>query len=241
VARGLVTLTILIAGARGCSSGSGDGGGGGDAPLPARGPGTEAGGVDAPNGTNPDASGVDVAVESGPDATVVGCADGTREAFVDMAAHPKIAGCAGGFTVPGVVSNASKLPACARAGGNNGANPSGTGCSVEDLCALGWHVCTSRTDVAVEDAGCDPTPGFWLTRQSQSAAGACIVGGTNNLVGCGTLGEVASGTCTPLNRDMRYFHCADASPWSCGTGPVGEANIVVKPGPAQGGVLCCHD
>src|SRR5262245_16585738 len=52
-----------------------------------------------------------------------GCSDGVREAFVDAAMYPDVAGCAGGFQVPGIASGLALQPKCNRAGGNDGANP----------------------------------------------------------------------------------------------------------------------
>ncbi len=51
-----------------------------------------------------------------------GCADGTREALVDQAAYPAIAGCAGTWT--GLVGSAS----------------------ANSLCSPGWHVCSPAAD-----------------------------------------------------------------------------------------------
>ena len=83
-----------------------------------------------------------------------GCADGTREAFVNVVRFPSIAGCAGGWTVPGVLTPASMLPACARAAGNSGLRPNGAGCTVEDLCALGWHVCLGARELTTLGVTC---------------------------------------------------------------------------------------
>ena len=66
-----------------------------------------------------------------------------------MAGQPNIAGCAGGFDVPGVTTAASMQPNCGRISGNSSINPQGTGCSVEDLCSEGWHVCTGAEDPLV--------------------------------------------------------------------------------------------
>ncbi len=69
------------------------------------------------------------------DPAAIGCADGQREAFVDRATYPRIAGCLASW--PGAMSlragRASK--AC-------GDDAPGGGCaSPADACAPGWHVC----------------------------------------------------------------------------------------------------
>jgi hypothetical protein len=129
--------------------------------------------------------------------TQTGCADGHREGFVDVARFPHIAGCGGGWRIPGVMlTNPGRAPvcpavrtydtvtpACGRQGGDDGPNPSGVGCNVADLCSAGWHVCTSAQDVAEHSpGGCagaageqDP-PAFFLTRQSSNGCGHCATG-----------------------------------------------------------------
>ncbi|HVO27938.1 MAG TPA: hypothetical protein VMW56_30375, partial [Candidatus Margulisiibacteriota bacterium] len=42
-----------------------------------------------------------------------GCADGQREGFVDESAYPDIAGCGGGWSIPGIHTvNPGAAPAC---------------------------------------------------------------------------------------------------------------------------------
>lgn len=139
-------------------------------------------------------------------------------------------------------------PACGRQGGDDGPNPNGAGCSIEDLCAVGWHVCKSAADVAVSsgNAGCaaDAVNGFWLTRQAQTDGGSCAPPPVdNNPSGCGSVGLAVSTSCAPLNRYMRYTTCQAAPPWVCGTAAeaLSEAAVIAKLGPAQGGVICCKD
>lgn len=179
----------------------------------------------------------------------IGCADGEREGYKTIADEPDIAACAGGFTVPGVSTTDSRKTTCGRRGGDDGPKPSGDGCSVEDLCSDGWHVCDSAEDVdrsAKSHACPEDVSGdlFWATRQGQDSTGECIEGGTNNLVGCssGALGQSAPDSCEPLERAMRYNHCADPLVlWSCGESGQQEGQVVTKPSPDQGGVLCCRD
>lgn len=183
------------------------------------------------------------------DVTVAGCADGTREAFTDTDAEPDIAGCSGGFNIAGVTTQASTSAQCARAAGNDGKNPSGAGCSVEDLCGQGWHVCAASGELQTKAraGGCSAVSPdtFWVTRQAEDPSGLCVAGGENNLVGCGAdnVGRPAPPNCAPLTRELRYLDCESMATWSCGNSASAnsEASLVVKPGPAGGGAICCRD
>ena len=127
-----------------------------------------------------------------------GCADGQREGFVDTVTYPNIAGCGGGWTIPGaslfapleapscpgLVPVDTRDPACNRGAGDDGANAAGTGCNIADLCADGWHVCLDAPDVTTASGGLgcadatkpeDP-PLFFLTRQSSTGCGTCATG-----------------------------------------------------------------
>lgn len=172
------------------------------------------------------------------------CADGTREGYPGEA---NIAACAGGFTVAGIVSDASRVPACGRRAGNSGQLPDGDGCCAADLCATGFHVCESAAEVASAATGaCPQSSGttFWLTRQAEDADGTCMAGGSNNLVGCGVgLGVAAHASCAPLDTELRYTHCQSLSAWECGSSSEAnsEALLVTKNASREGGVLCCRD
>jgi len=184
----------------------------------------------------------------GPDAGVnrSGCADGEREAFVDVAAQPAIAGCAGGFTVPGLLNEAA--PSCNRLAGDDSAAPGGAGCNASDLCAAGWHVCRTPAEVAAASssgtcAGAVPANApaqFFAIRQSGPGSADCGEG-ANDIFGCGTLGIAPGNTCAPLDRFSNDQCIELAAPWSCGDDNIAEALNVTKPGPAAGGVLCCRD
>jgi hypothetical protein len=65
--------------------------------------------------------------------TVVGCADGQREAFVDAAGYPAIAGCLGAWEGTRSMRDRATGQSCGDDAG---------GCAVPaDLCAPGWHLC----------------------------------------------------------------------------------------------------
>jgi hypothetical protein len=200
-----------------------------------------------------------------------GCADGTREGFPDEQNFPNIAGCSGGFWVPGVLS-ATRAPRCGRAAGNDSPNPSGVGCDVEDLCEEGWHVCASASDVALHSpsgcAGAAPSGAlFFVTRQSSNGCRICATGTNtadppcdgqscvagcaqsdataNDIFGCGSLGGAPDApTCGVLDRFGNNL-CMDLPPdWACGVAPdpgLTEAEEVVHTGPDHGGALCCRN
>jgi len=165
---------------------------------------------------------------------------------------PNIAACAGGFSVAGITTPGSMQPQCGRIAGNDSFNPSGMGCSVEDLCSEGWHLCLGAEDVAQSSllGGCEPANAavleFWLTRQVQDDFGNCIPPpGTNNVTGCGSLGGPPLGNnCAPLTTRMRYTECIPTAAWFCGNSSndgLIEAELVFKISSDEGGVLCCKN
>jgi hypothetical protein len=173
----------------------------------------------------------------------VGCADGFREALLDEAVHPNVAACAGGFWVPGVGSPVSQ---CDRQGGDDGPLPDGMGCSIEDLCAEGWHLCTSRQEVAAAGlaGGCDGEAWggqFFATSQSGEGANTCNDTGTNDVFGCGDVGYPKISGCAPLNRSTGNLCVSLPGAWACNDDAYDEVTYLVKPGPDDGGALCCRD
>lgn len=196
---------------------------------------------------------MDVRMDMGVVVSPLGCSDGTREAFVNMGTHKNIAGCSGGWSVAGVTTQSSMSPQCGRIAGNTSVNLMGNGCSVEDLCAAGWHVCSSSAEVQMKSGTgvCDTvsmlsSPGFWLTRQSEDMNGNCVQGGHNNILGCtlGQTGGLAPGqNCAPLDSAMWYGMCQNFPPWQCGNSGTSqsEADLVTKGGSSGGGVICCRD
>lgn len=171
-----------------------------------------------------------------------GCADGEREAFEDEDALPDIAGCAGAWQVPGVVVN---VPNCNRQAGDDALDPLGTGCSVEDLCGEGWHVCLSRAEVMERGiTSCNDHAfggAFFATRQSGNGSDTCANTGVNDVFGCGDIGHTMIVGCAPLNRSTANGCAALPAPWDCDTSLSQEAEHLVKTGPEFGGVLCCRD
>jgi hypothetical protein len=180
-----------------------------------------------------------------------GCSDDTREGFRDSTVWPRIAGCAGGFSQPGVIG--ALKPTCRLRAGDSSNNPTGIGCSAADLCAIGWHVCLDGPDVKSHSPtgdceGCvlAGEPRFFLVATGATSTGICTSDrtATNDLHGCGGLGQPESGDCPPLDRRMGFADClATADVWACGADgqSTEEAAVVTKSGPTLGGVLCCRD
>jgi len=190
----------------------------------------------------------------------VGCSDGTREGFLDVSSYPNIAGCGGAWTVPGIsrfhpaVAPAcpnlkpedTSKPRCGRLGGNQGTNSKGSGCTVEDICSVGWHVCLDYQDVNLntQNKGCQDTGSnvvgdyLFLSRQSSNGCGNCAEGTSvgsecnsvscslgclqsesvsNDVFGCGNYGSsVTGGYNCPPFNYFSYNLCSSIKTTSSG-------------------------
>lgn len=140
----------------------------------------------------------------------VGCSDGTREGYGNIGVYKYIAACGGAWDMPGIFN----MPvSCNRQAGNTGVNAAGTGCTVSDLCAEGWHVCYGKDDVILKNpGGCAGvmdgavSPVFFTSQMSSVGAFQCstAANATNDLFGCGDLGcdftsnQVVQDLCAPL-------------------------------------------
>jgi len=176
----------------------------------------------------------------------VGCADNSREGFRSTTTYSEIAACAGGFQIAGLFG---VEVSCDRNAGNTSTNPSGAGCSAEDMCAEGWRLCASPDEVRDRTSGGTlpddfESNAFYAAKVSGPADDTVCGMGTNDFYGVGTVGDGADrGTCAPLTRSSGDA-CGDLpSPWDCGDYPgiwqYDEATQVTKPGATGGGVLCC--
>lgn len=177
-----------------------------------------------------------------------GCADGEREGFMNVADFPDVAACSGGWSVPGMGADE---PVCERAGGDDGDNPAGAGCNVQDLCGDGWVVCADAAAFAErlpEGASCDELgpaggdrPLYVSAQRGSNAVGlSCDGEGTNDLFGCGEPPMNLRANCDPFNRSIAG---GEAAPWRLGERAarnVTEWSTATKSGPARGGVLCCR-
>jgi len=198
----------------------------------------------------------------------VGCSDGGREGFVSQTTYPDIAACAGGWKVPGLVTISSgtiadQVDRCGNLAGDDSPNPTGNGCTGEDLCAVGWSVCANQATVAAKAGGnsaCGDlgtsvaAPYLFATRQRSQGNYACDISldprGANDVYGCGSsnFGFPLS-NCGPLNRvtDDNCVNVATGTAWACNDndlsdlGSIRELADVTKPSAANGGVLCCRN
>jgi hypothetical protein len=189
-------------------------------------------------------------------ATEAGCADKTREGFLDNLVYPDIAACSGAFSnggvTPRILGGIPQKTSCGRQAGNTGVNPKGANCYASDLCAPGWHVCVDALDVRRHTptdgcGGCvdEGDDRFFLVGMGASIQGVCTLdpSAKNDLHGCGGLGQAEDPSCAPLYHRLSFADCLVNPSWYCGTetDQFNEADIVSKPGSDQGGVLCCRD
>jgi hypothetical protein len=191
-----------------------------------------------------------------PETPAVGCADGEREGFVDLDAYTHIAGCSGAWEEPGITPD-DVAPTCGLKGGDDADGPEkeGTGCSSADLCAQGWHVCSTWQEVSAKSstgcAGAVP-PGapnkshFFAIRQPSFNFSECGEWGDgfNDVFGCGNLGHTLAPdkNCGPLDRALASTQANTCGyneaepghgPWQCpGTGEshLNEGAVVTKNG-----------
>jgi hypothetical protein len=180
---------------------------------PGTGPGEDGGSAPDAGSSTPDAG------SPPPDAGHAGCADGTREGFVDQSRYPQIAGCSGAWSVPGLGMTAAGIqPSCDRQGGNHSVHADGNGCSALDLCAQGWHICQGFQEVQAKAGSCaDAVPAetqapglFFAVAQHSCTNGVC---------------DSASDTCsisgvspTVADNDNDVFGCSGASGTSANLG-----------------------
>jgi hypothetical protein len=180
------------------------------------------------------------------DASIVGCADGTREYLLDTTLHVGVAGCGGAFLAHGMLTKSDAGSPCHKRGGNSAANglATGLGCSADDLCAVGWHVCASATEfvdsvgTCAEDSGAPESGVFYASATRGTGNLQCDGdGGTNDLFGCGATGVGVGGGCGAFNASLSTFK--PISYWLLGGASTELIDVQKQAGP--GGVLCCHD
>ncbi|MDX2022425.1 MAG: hypothetical protein SF187_19470 [Deltaproteobacteria bacterium] len=185
---------------------------------------------------------------------VVGCADGTREGFLDTspAAWPSIAGCAGAWGRPGLTLEAVRDTWCDRGAGNTGTRVDGVGCGAADLCASGWHVCHGPVEVdRLSSSLCESivaigVSAFFAVAGGGGVGGDCAFGQAwaNDVRGCGSIGHPEGDGCYPLDRRLEFSDClATQGAWACGGAANHDQEVinVFKPTGDLGGVLCCRD
>lgn len=144
----------------------------------------------------------------------IGCSDGARDAFTNLTTFPNIAGCSGGWTVPGIFPAPLRTTdggVCGTSGDDDSANAPGTGCSSADLCATGWHLCRgdeiqSRTNNQGCAAETFAPSSFYAASISGTGCLECALPNNAFVAGCGPL--TCSQSCQEaanLNNDI--FGC----------------------------------
>jgi hypothetical protein len=159
----------------------------------------------------------------------VGCSDGTREAFLDLAKFPDIAGCAATWPVSSMRAP-RKLPRC----GNSAA-----ACEAPlDACAEGWHVCGNTegnaTDITsrIGQADCSAQKGRFAGALGDQSCTPCTELGAG-AVCCGDGCIQQQGSCLwPMAT--AWFGVRDGVAALCGK----LDNPIVSD---QLGVMCCRD
>ncbi len=174
------------------------------------------------------------------DPAVVGCADGTREAFHDLKAFPTIAGCIGNWEGTKSLRDAPTGKACGDGLGNCEAPA--------DVCAPGWHICSRD--------------GFLRDMQRVTAEQCREKSGAGRFVAAISHCKTQSG-CQYESGDEAVYDCFNSGWCSepvccgehCGMGacPSGiwEEQTYIAQGTDQGcsamtstragGILCCKD
>ena len=161
-------------------------------------------------------------------ASVAGCADGTREGFVDLETSPALAACAGNF-----------------AGDLTGPGP-------DFLCATGWHVCRHDDAAAraVSFAVATGFPGCFAMRASTDEGDGCEpLDCTSSLrddvagmgAGCAQLSGVSRppSTVTTVGGCLADPGIIDTQCCAIAVPAVGRT--VGCPQRGESGVLCCQD
>lgn len=178
------------------------------------------------------------------DPKVVGCADGQREGFADLAAHPRVAGCVG-------LWEGSKNLRDKPTGKPCGDDLEGSKCGVPaDVCAEGWHVCLheGKSDDLrdrVEADACEngSGPGRFNAAASHSPndeIDPCPRINKNTMLPCMLNGLGAEPVC--CGGDCKAGKCKDG---------VWKGKTLISRGTTEGcgsvsserngGVLCCFD
>jgi hypothetical protein len=201
-------------------------------------------GTEAKGGDNAPTALTDVQFEESPaggDPAVVGCADGQREGFADIAKFPTIAGCLGVWEGKATLRKGQTSKACG--------DDLDVCSSPADVCAQGWHVCARDGDYhdlsdRVDEAQC-----------AQGAGPGKFVAAISHVK--------KKKECAPPPAPTTRYPCLDtgwgAEPVCCGQGCkfgtcrdtvwVGKTRISLGTSEGcgavtserNGGILCCKD
>jgi hypothetical protein len=171
----------------------------------------------------------------------VGCADGTREGFVDLVTYPTIAGCAATWTGTHSLREARTTGTC---GGT-------VACTApEDACAANWHVCarnglpsdlTSRINstACLSAGGASGTAFVAATSHCSSFGTPCVYTTPYGCPASGTCSEpVCCGPSCSSTNGCKAAVYADPDTHIGGTIDNGCGALLAAD---VNGVLCCHD
>jgi hypothetical protein len=149
-----------------------------------------------------------------------GCADGSREGFVDTARFPRVAACGGTFT--GFIDEAS-----ARA-----------------LCAAGWHVCRGgdvRTVAAADARGFDGCFAYDAAQDCGYCSATCrgIVGDPR--AACGVADAITDADMAGMGRACSDYGASTATCLADGRIDASTNTFGCRFDPRLAGVVCCRD
>jgi len=115
------------------------------------------------------------------------------------------------------------------------------GCSAEDLCASGWHICTDQADFSLSSGNCSELvsdlPTFYATAQGSAGSNICDGNGANDIFGCGRACGAPTSQCGSLDRVLTSM--TPLAGWDLGSIDTAERDNVSK-AEGSGGVLCCR-
>jgi hypothetical protein len=188
-----------------------------------------------------DEHGRSIVLEHGPagDPSVIGCADGHREAFLDSQRFPAIAGCLGAWSGRQSLRAAPTGQACG--------DELGPCAAPADVCAPGWHVCGSSGAVAdlrqVSADDCEQAGGGRFAAaisHCQEQHGCAVDPSPEASYGCFPRGWCSEPVC--CGRDCGQFGLCRDGVWPQHTHiPFGQDQGCASTGAGRaGGVLCCR-
>jgi hypothetical protein len=172
-----------------------------------------------------------------------GCADGTREGFVDRVAFPSVAGCGASWVGMIDLRTPPTGTACGDAFGP---------CTVpSDACALGWHMCGASGSIdeltAIGATACNTLagPGQFSAAMSHCPTqnfGVCDPA-SNNMLPCLHMGWCAEPVC--CGDDCQMGVCVDdifpGATRVAGNPPTFGQGCADMDSTPIAGVLCCLD
>ena len=187
-----------------------------------------------------DATAIDVSVDA---ASLIGCSDGEREGFFDLAAYPNVASCAATWSGTPSMRDAPTGVACGDELGP---------CAVPaDACAADWHVCGASGElaeiVAIGSLACmtDAGQGEFsaaISHCDTNVDDTCVASPDGTLpcfpsAWCGEPVCCGDGCGNPMCTSDVF---TDGNTHVTGVSNEINAGCADQPAPSSGGVLCCR-